>query len=116
MLNVARKTNAYSVLETCDLSKPLEKDTDAYDLLTCIGTLTHAHVGPEVLSEFARIVKKDGWIVATVLDDIWEPIGYRAEIDKLVEANKVKLISADSGDYREGAGVSARMVVLKVLS
>lgn len=116
MLDVARKTNAYSGLETADLSKPLEKPTDAYDAVTCIGTLTHAHVGPEVLSEFARVVKKDGWIVATVLDDIWEPIGYRAEIDKLVQDNKVKLISADSGDYRRGAGVSARMVVMQVIS
>ncbi|CAI6335307.1 unnamed protein product [Periconia digitata] len=116
MLDVARKTNAYSVLETADLSKPLEKETDSYDVVTCIGTLTHAHVGPEVLSEFVRVVRKDGWIIATVLDDIWEPVGYRAEIDKLVASKKAELVSADSGDYRKGAGVSARMVVLKVLA
>ncbi|KAF1958515.1 S-adenosyl-L-methionine-dependent methyltransferase [Byssothecium circinans] len=116
MLDVARKTKAYKDLDPVDLSKPLTKADDSYDVVTCIGTLTHAHVGPEVLSEFVRVVKKDGWIVATVLDDIWEPVGYRAEIDKLVESKKVELVSADSGDYRRGAGVSARMVVMKVLS
>ncbi|KAF2637305.1 S-adenosyl-L-methionine-dependent methyltransferase [Massarina eburnea CBS 473.64] len=116
MLDVARKTKAYKDLDPVDLSKPLTKDNDAYDVVTCIGTLTHAHVGPGVLSEFVRVTKKDGWIVATVLDDIWESVGYREVIEKLVEDKKVELVSADSGDYRRGAGVSARMVVLKVIA
>jgi len=115
MLEVAGKLRVYTKLDTTDLSKPLEEESDSVDVVTCIGTLTHAHVGPEVLSEFVRVVKKQGWIVATVLDDIWEPIGYRAEVDELVSSGKVELVSADSGDYRRGAGISARMVVLKVI-
>ncbi|KAJ4302660.1 hypothetical protein N0V90_001549 [Kalmusia sp. IMI 367209] len=115
MLKVASQTKAYTALDTTDLSKPLEEESESFDVVTCIGTLTHAHVGPEVLSEFVRVVKKQGWIVATVLDDIWEPIGYRAEVDKLIAEKKVELVSADVGDYRRGAGVRARMVVLKVL-
>jgi 2-polyprenyl-3-methyl-5-hydroxy-6-metoxy-1,4-benzoquinol methylase len=116
MLDVARKLKVYTELDTIDLSKPLDQKTASYDVVTCIGTLTHAHVGPEVLSEFARVVKPGGWIVATVLDDIWEPIGYRAEVDQLLEQGKVELVSADVGDYRRGAGVRARMVVLKVIA
>jgi 2-polyprenyl-3-methyl-5-hydroxy-6-metoxy-1,4-benzoquinol methylase len=115
MLDVARKLNVYTELDTIDLSKPLDQKTASYDVVTCIGTLTHAHVGPEVLSEFVRVVKPGGWIVATVLDDIWEPIGYRAEVDQLLAQGKVELVSADVGDYRRGAGVRARMVVLKVV-
>jgi predicted TPR repeat methyltransferase len=115
MLKVAGNLRVYENLDTTDLSKSLEEGTDTFDAITCIGTLTHAHVGPEVLSEFVRLTKKGGWIVATVLDDIWEEIGYRAEIDKLIANEKVKLVSADSGDYRRGAGVSARMVVLNVI-
>ncbi|KAF2686145.1 methyltransferase domain-containing protein [Lentithecium fluviatile CBS 122367] len=115
MLDVARKLNVYTELDTIDLSKPLDQRTASYDVVTCIGTLTHAHVGPEVLSEFVRVVKPGGWIVATVLDDIWEPIGYRAEVDELLAQGKVELVSADVGDYRRGAGVRARMVVLKVI-
>lgn len=115
MLKVAGNLHVYTELDTTDLSKPLEEGTDTFDAVTCVGTLTHAHVGPEVLSEFVRIVKKNGWIVATILDDIWEEIGYRAEVDKLVATGKAKLVSADSGDYRRGAGVSARMVVLQVI-
>ncbi|KAK3202445.1 hypothetical protein GRF29_161g1253100 [Pseudopithomyces chartarum] len=115
MLKQAGNLRVYTNLDTTDLSKPLEEGSDTFDVVTCIGTLTHAHVGPEVLSEFTRVVKKGGWIVATVLDDIWEPVGYRAEVEKLIEGGKVELVSADSGDYRKGAGVSARMVVMKVL-
>merc|ERR1711959_792977 len=115
MLKVASQTKAYKALDTTDLSKPLDENNESFDVVTCIGTLTHAHVGPEVLSEFVRVVKKQGWIVATVLDDIWEPIGYRAEVDKLIAEKKVELVSADVGDYRRGAGVRARMVVLKVI-
>lgn len=116
MLDVARKLNVYTALDTVDLSIPLSQATDSYDVVTCIGTLTHAHVGPDVLSEFVRVVKKNGWIVATVLDDIWEPIGYRAKVDELLAKNKVELVSADVGDYRRGAGVRARMLVLKVIA
>jgi hypothetical protein len=36
-------------------------------------------------------------------------------VEKLIVGGKVELVSADSGDYRKGAGVSARMVVMKVL-
>jgi predicted TPR repeat methyltransferase len=115
MLEVAGKLHVYTALDTADLSKSLEEESDSVDVVTCIGTLTHAHVGPEVLSEFVRVVKKQGWIVATVLDDIWEPIGYRAKVEELVSQKKVELVSADSGDYRRGAGISARMVVLKVI-
>lgn len=116
MLDVARKLNVYTRLETIDLSRPLDQETASYDVVTCIGTLTHAHVGPEVLSEFVRVVKPGGWVVVTVLDDIWEPVGYRAEVDELIEQGKVELVSADVGDYRRGAGVRARMVVLKVVT
>jgi predicted TPR repeat methyltransferase len=114
MLDVARKLNVYTELNTVDLSIPLTHESASYDVVTCIGTLTHAHVGPEVLSEFARVVRPNGWIVATVLDDIWEPVGYRAEVDELLADGKVELVSADVGDYRRGAGVRARMVVLRV--
>jgi predicted TPR repeat methyltransferase len=115
MLSVARKTGAYTALDAVDLSKPLTKGDGDYDVVTCIGTLTHAHVGPDVLGEFVRVVKSGGWIVATVLDDIWEPVGYRAEVDRLIGEGRVECVSKDSGDYRRGAGVSARMVVLRVI-
>ena len=47
MLKVAEKTGVYRHLDTADLSKPIDKPDATYDIVTCVGTLTHGHVGPD---------------------------------------------------------------------
>lgn len=116
MLDVARKTGAYRSLDTADLSTQLSHKDNSYDVVACIGTLTQGHVGPVALDEFARITKPGGLIVATVLGYIYESGGYQDKIEDLVNKGHVQLLSADMVDYRRGAGVQARMIVLKVLS
>jgi predicted TPR repeat methyltransferase len=115
MLDVARATGAYRDLTPVDLSKRLPNGDDSYDLLVCVGTLTQGHVGPEALVEFTRVVKKSGFVIATVLEEIWQPQGYEAEVKDLAAQGKVKVVSSQLEDYRRGAGVQARMVVLEVL-
>ena len=65
MLKIAEKAGIYRHLATADLSKKISDRGDAsYDVVTCVGTLTHGHVGPvPALEEFARITRKDGVIV-----------------------------------------------------
>jgi predicted TPR repeat methyltransferase len=115
MLDVARKAGVYRSLDTADLSKPLVHKDQSYDVVVCVGTLTQNHVGPEALVEFVRVVKQGGFVVATVLDAIWESGGYVAKVESLVKDGKVKLVSAELEDYRRGAGVRARMIVFQVL-
>ncbi|WP_328302684.1 class I SAM-dependent DNA methyltransferase [Actinomycetospora sp. NBC_00405] len=112
MLERARATGAYRSLEPADLTRPLPTPADAYDAVVCVGTLTHGHVGPEALAEFVRLTRPGGSVVATVLDDVWESGGYRAETDRLVDAGVAELVSADVTPYRSGVGVEARMLVL----
>jgi SAM-dependent methyltransferase len=112
MLERARATGAYRSLEPADLTRPLPTPADAYDAVVCVGTLTHGHVGPEALAEFVRLTRPGGTVVATVLDDVWESGGYRAETDRLVDAGVAELVSADVTPYRSGVGVEARMLVL----
>ncbi len=114
MLDRARATGAYRNLDTADLTGPLAVDDDAYDVVVCVGTLTHGHVGPAALGEFARVTRPGGVVVATVLDDIWESGGYRAEVDRLAAGDVVEAVSADVAPYRAGQGVDCRMVVLRV--
>lgn len=116
MLDIARKTGAYRHLDTADLSTHLVHKDNQYDVVCCVGTLTQGHVGPVALDEFVRIVRPGGLIVATVLGAIYEPQGYAAKIESLVNQGKAKLVSAELEDYRRTAGVRARMVVIKVLS
>lgn len=112
MLEQARATGAYRALQPVDLTRAIPAEADAYDVVVCVGTLTHGHVGPAVLGEFARVTRPQGWVVATVLDDVWESGGYRAEVDRLVAAGTVELVSAELAPYRAGVGVEARMLVL----
>jgi SAM-dependent methyltransferase len=112
MLERARTTGAYRSLAPADLTRPLDTPADAYDVVVCVGTLTHGHVGPGALGEFLRVTRPGGTVVATVLGDAWEPGGYRAEVDALVSAGRAELVSADLTPYRAGVGVEARMLVL----
>lgn len=115
MLDIARETRTYNKLEAVDLCKPLADKDDSYDVIVCIGTFTQGHVGPEPLSEFVRIVKPGGFIVATVLASIWQKDGFEDKIAGLANSGKVEVLSSELEDYRRGAGVKARMVVLHVL-
>ncbi|KAI8631676.1 methyltransferase domain-containing protein [Xylariaceae sp. FL1651] len=115
MLEHARKTGAYKDLETADLSQPLKFDSNAYDIVVCIGTLTQGHVGPEALTEFVRVAKKGGLVVATIVDYVYEKLGYKTRVEKLESEGKATVVSNEVEDYRRGAGIKARMLVLKVL-
>ncbi|KAK5948690.1 hypothetical protein OHC33_010293 [Knufia fluminis] len=113
MLDVARKTGAYTELNECDLSQPMTQSDESYDMIVCVGTLTRAHVGPEVLSEFVRVVKKGGLMVATVLGDIWVSGGYKARVDELREGGRVDVLSCETIGYRVKAGLGAKLVVMR---
>ena len=65
---------------------------DSYDVVVCVGTLTHGHVGPAAFGEFVRLARPGGTIVATVLDDIWDSGGYRAEVDRLAQMAMVEVL------------------------
>ena len=114
MLEQARATGAYRDLREADLTAALELPDDRYDVVVCVGTLTHGHVGPAVLSEFARVVRPGGFLVATVLDDVWETGGYRAEVDRLCAGDVLEAVSIEIAPYRSGQQVDCRLLVLRV--
>ncbi|MCD2188659.1 class I SAM-dependent DNA methyltransferase [Actinomycetospora soli] len=114
MLTRAKATGVYRRLAPADLSRALPSPADAYDVVVCVGTLTHGHVGPAAFGEFVRLTRPGGTIVATVLDDIWDSGGYRAEVDRLAQMAMVEIVSTEVVDYRRAADVGARMVVLRV--
>lgn len=114
MLEKAEQTGVYRRLAPADLSRALPVPADSYDVVVCVGTLTHGHVGPGAFGEFVRLTRPGGTIVATVLDDIWDSGGYRAEVDRLAQMALVEIVSTDAVDYRKAAQVDARMVVLRV--
>ncbi|KAH6693546.1 methyltransferase domain-containing protein [Plectosphaerella plurivora] len=115
MLRVAERTGAYRALEAVDLSGPLARQDNSYDVVVCVGTMTQGHVGPAAMDEFVRVTRPGGFVVATILGSIWEPEGYESQVKKLVADGRAAFVSAELEDYRRGAGVQARMLVLQAL-
>ncbi|KIW15987.1 hypothetical protein PV08_06038 [Exophiala spinifera] len=116
MLEVARKTGCYAELDEVDLSKPIARPAGSFDAVVCVGTLTRGHVGPDpVFKEFVRVVKKGGSIVATVLDEIWESGGYKAEVERLEGLGAIEVLRADVVGVRTTSKAGGRLLVLTKL-
>lgn len=115
MLAKARATGVYRRLDVADLTVRLPLEDDAYDAVMCVGTLTEGHVGPEALAEFVRVTAPGGTVVATILDPIWEPKGYRAAVDAIAEDGRGVLREADRHPYRTSQDVPCRLVVIEAL-
>ena len=116
MLDVAASTGAYKRVWAADLTKPLEISDRTYHVVTCVGTLTKAHLGPGFFRELVRVTASDGLIVATVHKDIWTSGGYEAEVNSLVETKLVKVTSTDPFEITdEKESATGIMVVLKKL-
>ncbi|KAL8770735.1 MAG: hypothetical protein Q9209_003602 [Squamulea sp. 1 TL-2023] len=114
MLDVARRTGIYKDLSVVDMSVVIDKRDQSYDVITCVGTFTEAHVSPiPAFRELVRIVKRDGLVVATVSDDVWVSGGYKAEVERLGAVGAVDILSTATVEYRRGTNKRARMVVLK---
>lgn len=113
MLREAEKTGLYRHLTVGDLTEPIAKPDDQYAAVVCVGTFTLGHVGPSpALEEFVRITRKDGFVIATILDEIWKSGKYQAVIEDLEARNQVEVIGTDAEDYRKGRD-KARVVILK---
>lgn len=112
MLEVARRSGAYSELKVADLTKRLDVADGEYDALTCCGTFTHGHLGPQPLAEFVRVVKTGGIVVATVLESHWVERGFEAEAKRLEEAGVCAIVEDRVHQYRKDAG-GGRLLILR---
>ena len=114
MLNVARRSGVYSDLTVVHMSKVIDKQDQSYDMITCVEIFTETHVSTvPALRELVRIVKKDGLVVCTIVDEVWVPGGYEAEVERLGAAGVVNVLSAAIADYRRGTNKRARMMILR---
>ncbi|KAL9036184.1 MAG: hypothetical protein Q9180_004440 [Flavoplaca navasiana] len=114
MLMEAKKTGAYRNLAQADMNRRIEKPDDTYDVVTCVGTFTAGHVGPDpALRELIRVTKRHGIVISTILEEIWESGGFKAEVEKLEAENLVTVVSDGLIDYVKGRGDKAVLAVLE---
>lgn len=113
MLDVARKGGDYRELNVVDLNERLDVKGEKYDVVTCVGTFLEGHVGSQALPEFVRVLKKGGWVVATVRDNVWVEKGFEEVVKRIEGEGRIARVEAVKGDYRKGAGVEAYLVVFQ---
>lgn len=114
MLDIARGTGAYRDLAQADMNEPIAQKDDTYDIVSCVGTFTLGHVGPDpALRELVRVTKPKGIVVATILQQIWVPGGFEAEVEKLRAEGVVDVLSKDLIDYVKGHGDKAVLLIIQ---
>lgn len=86
MLEEARKKNVYRQLYRMVMGEKLDFDTDSFDTVICVGTLTLGHAPASSLNEPLRITKPTGHIVYTLRPDIYEEKGFK-EIHNELESD-----------------------------
>ena len=114
MLKIAKETGSYRDLWPVVMTKPIAQPDEFYDIVTCVGTFTTGHVGPTpALPELVRVMKRGGLFVATILDNLWKPEGFEAEVQRLADMGAVEVLSTQVDDYRRGDNARAVMLVLR---
>ncbi|WP_017574804.1 class I SAM-dependent DNA methyltransferase [Nocardiopsis kunsanensis] len=116
MLDIARDKGVYRGLDKADMTQTLPVKDNAYDAVICVGTLTEGHVGPEAIDELVRVARPGAPVVFTVIDSIWEPLGYESRVQGLADAGRVRLeeVTADSV-YHVKENITCNLVVLRAL-
>ncbi len=105
----------YQNLTQSDLNKPTNISNNSYDIVTCVGTFTFAHVKAHALDEFVRITKENGLICFTINEAIYENQGFKKKLEELKNSNKIEEIEFFKSNYLASKDVSAWLGLYKVL-
>ena len=105
----------YNKLEQIDLNKPLNKKSNIYDAVLCVGTFTFGHVKPPALDELIRVVKNKGLICFTVNEGIYEEYGFDKKIKELSDKNAWDIKVFFKSDYIASKDVNAWLCLAKII-
>tara|TARA_Y100000590_G_scaffold271600_1_gene304912 strand:+ start:1220 stop:1843 length:624 start_codon:yes stop_codon:yes gene_type:complete len=105
----------YNKLEQIDLNKPLNKKSNIYDAVLCVGTFTFGHVRPPALNELIKLVKNKGLICFTVNEGIYEEYGFDKKIKELSDNKNWKVIEFFKSNYIASKNVNAWLCLAEVI-
>ena len=107
-------SDLYKKLEQIDLNKTLDKKSNIYDAVLCVGTFTFGHVKPQALDELIRVIKNKGLICLTVNEGIYEEYGFDKKIKNLSNIKSWNVIEFFKSDYIKSKGVNAWLCLAEV--
>ena len=86
-------------MNQADLNKKLKFDDAIYDAIICCGTFTRGHVGPDVLIELMRILKKSAPLACTINSSVWIEKEFARWIETAITNGLLALEEKSSEDY-----------------
>ena len=98
MLEIA-KSRGYRHLSVGSLQHKLPYENDTYDAVFCVGVFTHGHVNSNGLDELIRITKKDGFIIFTINEGVYEDYQFDKKIPLMEKEGLIKVINFEKKDY-----------------
>ena len=98
MLEIA-KSRGYRHLSVGSLLNKLPYENNAYDAVFCVGVFTHGHVNSNGLDELIRITKKDGFIIFTINEGVYEDYQFDKKIPLMEKEGLIKVINFEKKDY-----------------
>ena len=98
MLEIS-KSRGYRHLSIGSLQNKLPYGNDSYDAVFCVGVFTHGHVNSNGLDELIRITKKDGFIIFTINEGVYEDYQFDKKIPLMEKEGLIKVINFDKKDY-----------------
>ena len=105
----------YNKLEQIDLNKSLNKKSNIYDAVLCVGTFTFGHVKPPALDELIRVVKNKGLICFTVNEGIYEEYGFDKKIKELSDKKAWDIKEFFKSNYIASKDVNAWLCLAKII-
>lgn len=115
MLDQAADKQVYENLVQIDLNSRTDIPDDSYDVVTCVGTFTSAHVRPEALSELVRVARAGGLVCFTVRDSYWDETQFARTVLDLELAGRARIRELRTTLYIETEGSTCKIVLLDVL-
>ena len=92
MLEQARSKNVYKEFHQMVMGRPLDFQTDWFDAVISVGTLTEGHAPANSLDELVRVTKPSGHIIYTLRTDLYEKAGFKDKNNSLAQLGKWILV------------------------
>ena len=92
MLKEARKTKVYSKLHQMVMGESLNFPTDSFDAVVSVGVLTLGHAPASSFDELIRVTCPGGYIIFTLLPEVYENNGFKEKQSALESDGQWKLI------------------------
>tara|TARA_Y100000590_G_scaffold22769_1_gene26246 strand:+ start:308 stop:931 length:624 start_codon:yes stop_codon:yes gene_type:complete len=105
----------YNKLEQIDLNKTLDKKSNIYDAVLCVGTFTFGHVKPPALDELIRVIKNKGLICFTVNEGIYEEYGFDKKIKELSNKKLWNVKEFFKSNYIASKDVNAWLCLAEII-